>query len=65
MEEVLENVDRWMPEWANNLSHEEALTEIRRAFHTLKGSGRMVGATDIGDFSWAVENLLNRVIDGV
>ncbi len=64
VEEVLENVDRWMPEWANNLSHEEALTEIRRAFHTLKGSGRIVQAVEVGELAWGIENMLNRVIDG-
>ncbi|NNG14453.1 MAG: hypothetical protein HKM22_04770, partial [Gammaproteobacteria bacterium] len=32
-------------------------------FHTLKGSGRMVGATNIGEFAWAFESLLNRIID--
>src|SRR5690606_2834262 len=41
-----------------------ALAEVRRAFHTLKGSGRMVGASTIGELAWAVENMLNRVIDG-
>ncbi|MEN8719956.1 MAG: Hpt domain-containing protein, partial [Oceanococcaceae bacterium] len=38
--------------------------DVRRAFHTLKGSGRMVGAADIGEFGWAVENLLNRCLEG-
>lgn len=42
----------------------EALGEFRRGFHTLKGSGRMVGATGIGEFAWAVEQLLNRCLDG-
>jgi chemosensory pili system protein ChpA (sensor histidine kinase/response regulator) len=42
----------------------ETLTEMRRAFHTLKGSGRMVGALQIGEFAWAVENMLNRCLDG-
>ena len=41
----------------------EALTTVRRAFHTLKGSGRMVGARDLGEFAWSIENLLNRVLD--
>ena len=36
---------------------------MRRAFHTLKGSGRMVEAFDIGELAWSVENMLNRVID--
>ena len=31
--------------------------------HTLKGSGRMVGARDLGEFAWACENLLNRLLD--
>ena len=40
-----------------------ALVNVRRSFHTLKGSGRMVGAQLIGEFAWSVENLLNRVIN--
>jgi chemosensory pili system protein ChpA (sensor histidine kinase/response regulator) len=43
----------------------EVLTELRRGFHTLKGSGRMVGATAIAELAWAVENLLNRIRDGL
>jgi len=41
----------------------ESLSLMRRSFHTLKGSGRMVGARSIAEFGWAVENLLNRIID--
>ena len=41
-----------------------ALARLRRSFHTLKGSGRMVGARQIGEFAWAIENLLNRIISG-
>ncbi len=40
------------------------LRTMRRSFHTLKGSGRMVGATRLSELAWAVENLLNRIIDG-
>ena len=36
---------------------------MRRSFHTLKGSGRMVGARALGEFAWSIENLLNRVLD--
>jgi chemosensory pili system protein ChpA (sensor histidine kinase/response regulator) len=42
-----------------------ALTGAGRAFHTLKGSGRMLGAMAIGEFAWIFENLVNRVIEGV
>ncbi|MDO6462256.1 Hpt domain-containing protein [Granulosicoccaceae sp. 1_MG-2023] len=41
-----------------------ALEQVRRAYHTLKGSGRMVHAGAIAEFAWANENLLNRVLSG-
>nr|WP_315479540.1 Hpt domain-containing protein [uncultured Rhodoferax sp.] len=34
-------------------------TTLRRAFHTLKGSSRMVGLNDFGEAAWAFEQLLN------
>jgi chemosensory pili system protein ChpA (sensor histidine kinase/response regulator) len=52
------------PAWRNDRSNQEALSTMRRSYHTLKGSGRLVGATNIGEFAWSIENLLNRVIDG-
>ncbi len=41
----------------------EEISEIRRIFHTLKGSGRMVGAELVGEFGWQMENMCNRFID--
>ncbi|MBG6074846.1 chemosensory pili system protein ChpA (sensor histidine kinase/response regulator) [Polaromonas sp. CG_9.11] len=38
---------------------QEQLTVLRRAFHTLKGSARMVGLDEFGEASWAMEQLLN------
>jgi chemosensory pili system protein ChpA (sensor histidine kinase/response regulator) len=38
----------------------EALTTIRRASHTLKGSGRMVGLVDLGEAAWSMEQTLNK-----
>ncbi len=35
------------------------LATTRRAFHTLKGSGRMVGLTRLGEAAWAVEQVMN------
>ena len=37
----------------------ESLTTLRRAFHTLKGSSRMVGLTEFGDAAWAMEQTIN------
>ncbi|HJV28554.1 MAG TPA: Hpt domain-containing protein [Aromatoleum sp.] len=38
----------------------EHLRSIRRGFHTLKGSGRMVGLRDLGESAWGMEQTLNR-----
>lgn len=62
--EVLEQIDKHYPAWFADARDNAALKEVRRAFHTLKGSGRMVQADEIGELAWAVENLLNRVLDG-
>ncbi|MDE2401415.1 MAG: Hpt domain-containing protein [Burkholderiales bacterium] len=35
------------------------LTTVRRGFHTLKGSSRMVGLNDYGEAGWACEQLYN------
>ncbi|TDY04175.1 Hpt domain-containing protein [Thiohalophilus thiocyanatoxydans] len=66
MEEAQEehaNIQRLLPQWLNNPQDNQALHDLRRSFHTLKGSGRLVGASDVGEFAWAFENMLNRVID--
>jgi len=62
--EEIATIGRLFPLWEENPSDRESLMRVRRAFHTLKGSGRVVGARRIGDFAWSIENLLNRLIDG-
>ncbi len=62
--EEIATIGRLFPLWEENSADRESLARVRRAFHTLKGSGRVVGARRIGDFAWSVENLLNRIIDG-
>ncbi|WP_428242647.1 Hpt domain-containing protein [Gynuella sp.] len=64
VEEVQEALNEYFPRYVRNSEDKEALTEFRRAFHTLKGSGRMVGANVIGELAWSIENMLNRLIDG-
>ncbi|HDY6007020.1 TPA: Hpt domain-containing protein [Pseudomonas aeruginosa] len=61
--EVLETLGRYLPAWKADHDDRDALTEVRRAFHTLKGSGRMVRALVIGELAWSIENLFNRVLD--
>ena len=62
-EEEFHNISRLLSLWQTDQSNQDALKDMRRSFHTLKGSGRLVGAKDLGEFAWAFENMLNRVID--
>jgi chemosensory pili system protein ChpA (sensor histidine kinase/response regulator) len=61
--EEIASIQNHFPQWDQNPMDLESLARIRRSFHTLKGSGRMVGARSIAEFGWSIENLLNRIID--
>jgi chemosensory pili system protein ChpA (sensor histidine kinase/response regulator) len=61
--EVLDTLSEYTPVWKANNDDHKARAEVRRAFHTLKGSGRMVKASIMAELAWSVENMLNRVID--
>ena len=57
--EVLATIGDQSAQLAVDPRNTEALTTLRRSAHTLKGSGRMVGLTDMGDAAWALEQTLN------
>ncbi len=61
--EEVERISRHFPVWEQNPLEQGALATVRRSFHTLKGSGRMVGARELSEFAWAIENLVNRLLD--
>jgi chemosensory pili system protein ChpA (sensor histidine kinase/response regulator) len=61
--EELAVIQEYLPHWCQHPEDHDALTTVRRSFHTLKGSGRLVGAQAIGEFAWSIENLLNRVME--
>ncbi len=61
-EDELASLGVTLPEWKVNPDNSEALATTRRSFHTLKGSGRLVGASAIGELAWSVESLLNKII---
>ncbi|MGA7801488.1 MAG: Hpt domain-containing protein [Gammaproteobacteria bacterium] len=63
-EEEYASIAEQFPRWRDNPDDGDALSTMRRSYHTLKGSGRLVGAVGIGEFAWAFENMLNRLIDG-
>jgi chemosensory pili system protein ChpA (sensor histidine kinase/response regulator) len=58
-QEVLETVQATMPDAHAEPSNQETLTKLRRSFHTLKGSGRMVGLNNFADGAHAVEKVMN------
>ncbi len=61
--EELEAINEMLPLWKQSNNDFDSLGRIRRAYHTLKGSGRLVGASVIGEFAWAFENLTNKILD--
>ncbi len=61
--EVLDTLNEQVPLWSKDHGNEDALITVRRSFHTLKGSGRLIGAELIGEFAWNFESMLNRVIE--
>ena len=63
-QEEIGSLEHLLPTWRKHPDNMEQLRPIRRVFHTLKGSGRLVGAKALGEFSWKVESTLNRVLDG-
>lgn len=64
VDEVIEQVNVLLPRWSEDPADKSAADEIRRAFHTLKGSGRMVRADEVSELAWAMESMLNSVVEG-
>ena len=62
-EEERERITENLASWSADNSNMDAVAVMRRSFHTLKGSGRLVGAEVMGEFAWSLETLLNRVMD--
>ena len=58
--EVIGNAEHALAALVSNADDLGEMTTVRRAFHTLKGSSRMVGLTDFGEAAWACEQLYNR-----
>ncbi len=59
-----ESLREMLDQWRDTPDDNETQVTIRRSFHSLKGSGRMAGASEIGEFAWEFENLLNQVLEG-
>jgi chemosensory pili system protein ChpA (sensor histidine kinase/response regulator) len=62
-EEVLAHIAQNCQALRVNVTDNDALVEVRRSFHTLKGSGRTVGLNALGEVAGQVEFFLNGVLD--
>ena len=58
-EEVLACVKETAPASRSEPYNQDHLTTLRRSFHTLKGSGRMVGLVAFGEAAWSIEQVIN------
>ena len=58
-EEVLGMVAAALPELRRDPSEQESMTLVRRAFHTLKGSARMVSLDEFAATAAALERVMN------
>ena len=64
-DEVLSAVRQSIPDSRSDPHNPAPLTTLRRSFHTLKGSGRMVGLNALGEAAWSIEQALNlRLSEG-
>ncbi len=57
--EVLAAIDLELAGMRRHPADRATITNVRRAFHTLKGSSRMVGMKQFGEGAWAVEQCFN------
>ncbi len=62
-EEVLDTIAANRRTLEENHGDREALRTVRRQFHTLKGSGRMVGLNQLGEIAFEVEKVNNRLLE--
>jgi chemosensory pili system protein ChpA (sensor histidine kinase/response regulator) len=61
--DVLDAVDEGLTALKKNPGDRDALTIVRRQFHTLKGSGKMVGLVRLGELASDVEKIHNRLLE--
>ncbi|MDQ3562788.1 MAG: Hpt domain-containing protein [Pseudomonadota bacterium] len=62
-DEIVAALSQHVQRCRETLSDHAALTEIRRGFHTLKGSSRMIGLTALSASAWALEDMLNSWLE--
>lgn len=64
-ETLLNEIEETALSLSSDAQGEEAVNQIFRAFHTIKGSGAMFGFQQVADFTHHFETLLDQVRDGL
>ncbi|GJL71006.1 MAG: hypothetical protein NMNS01_02050 [Nitrosomonas sp.] len=59
-DDVLREIEENLVICKDDPSNITSLTTLRRGFHTLKGSGRMVELHDLSEVAWHMEQVLNQ-----
>lgn len=63
MQEEIDSLKGWVPSLSTKYDRDIAFN-VRKSFHTIKGSGRMIGAKSLGEIAWRGESVLNKVLEG-
>jgi len=63
-EEIIEELETIVSNGFGPLSDNAVVQDVRRHFHTLKGSGRTVDAIKLSEVGWAIQDLLDQVTKG-
>jgi two-component system chemotaxis sensor kinase CheA len=63
-DELISNIEQSALSLGGDESPAEAISQLFRAFHTIKGSGAMCGLVQVSAFTHHVETLLDRVREG-
>ena len=61
-EQVAEEINNHWHSWQTDQQDWQSFSDMRRGYHTLKGSGRFVGAELLSEFAWQFENLCNKCL---
>ena len=61
-EQVVRDINMHWCTWLSDQKDWQSFANMRRGFHTLKGSGRFVGAELLSEFAWEYENLCNKIL---
>lgn len=61
--ELSDEINSLLPQWFDTPDDKEVCVTLRRQFHTLKGSGRAVGANILGELGCAVQDIYDAILE--